>query len=410
MLQRIWLFYQEKDVNKEYCCIIVSFLIVMIAQLPLHARQSPVPAQHHSKSLVLEGTMSLDSLTRYVHLQTGIRFSFNSRKVKGSTHIQFPKGLYTQKRLLEYIKKTTRLSYTLFKGYVIFTDRPIEKKTAPGEAAAVPAKKKEPPKPVSTSPRKKEPPHSVLPQPADPPAPKGSLPVAAVIIDTAVKPNTSSVSLPALRRTIKLRRSNPAISINNPAAGREGKSFSPGAFHFRSGLHVSELLFPAVSMEAGVERIHLTFSAGTNFRLLMWGAGIGSILAGSEKSEWQVNASVNFLKKNDGFTGIRDTLKKNFTMKGQLFSAGISWNRFIGEQWLVKIGPTFNLLRTKFYVKGEPATPLSISKEPGAGEAGFKLLNPPILLRNTYREDAVANNKTWIGLKVGIYYSFPLRR
>lgn len=79
----------------------------------------------------LDGKISLDSLTRYVHRLSGMRFSFNSSKVKGSKEIPFPKGDYSFTQLLEQIRKTTSLYYSFYQGYVIFQDNPPKQSVAP---------------------------------------------------------------------------------------------------------------------------------------------------------------------------------------------------------------------------------------------------------------------------------------
>ncbi|MBS1509887.1 MAG: hypothetical protein JST86_03550 [Bacteroidetes bacterium] len=75
------------------------------------------------------GTVTLDSLTRYVHRISGIRFSFNSTVVNGSKLISFPAHRpYSLDALLQQIKKTTSLYYSFYNGYVIFQDTPPKKK------------------------------------------------------------------------------------------------------------------------------------------------------------------------------------------------------------------------------------------------------------------------------------------
>lgn len=78
-------------------------------------------AQHHFS---LDGKISLDSLTKYVHKNSGVRFSFNSTKVKGSKEIFFPKGQYSLEQILQQIRKTTSLYYSFYSGYVVFQDNP----------------------------------------------------------------------------------------------------------------------------------------------------------------------------------------------------------------------------------------------------------------------------------------------
>lgn len=82
----------------------------------------------------LGGKITLDSLTKYVHKLSGMRFAFNSSKVKGSKEINFVTRTYSFLALLERIKNTTSLYYTFYNGYVIFQDNPPKNKNIfPGE-------------------------------------------------------------------------------------------------------------------------------------------------------------------------------------------------------------------------------------------------------------------------------------
>jgi hypothetical protein len=73
--------------------------------------------------------ITLDSLTRYVHSTSRIRFSFNSTKVKGTKLIDLKKGTYSIEQLLQQIRKNTSLYYSMYNGYVIFQDNPPKPKT-----------------------------------------------------------------------------------------------------------------------------------------------------------------------------------------------------------------------------------------------------------------------------------------
>ena len=88
------------------------------------AQISPKQIFPSKSKLSLEGKISLDSLTQFIHKSSGIRFSFNSVKVKGSKEISFPKANYTLLEILQRIKKTTSLYYSFHSGYVVFQDNP----------------------------------------------------------------------------------------------------------------------------------------------------------------------------------------------------------------------------------------------------------------------------------------------
>ena len=106
----------------------MSFAFVFINDHYCIAQASQNKTSIQKTIFSLEGKISLDSLTKYVHNRSGIRFSFNSVKVKSSTEIGFPRGQYSFQALLNQVRKTTSLYYTLYKGYVIFEDKPSKRK------------------------------------------------------------------------------------------------------------------------------------------------------------------------------------------------------------------------------------------------------------------------------------------
>lgn len=103
--------------------------------------------------------ITLDSLTRYVHSRSQLRFSFNSTKVKGGQLIDLKKGTYTIDQLLQQIRKNTSLYYSVRNGYVIFQDNPPKPKATPPTVT-----KPTVTKPTATKPAAKKP-AATKPQP-----------------------------------------------------------------------------------------------------------------------------------------------------------------------------------------------------------------------------------------------------
>lgn len=126
--------------NKIYFIILFVLFATNIPALSV-AQQSTYKPARYNGTFFLNGEISLDSLTRHVHRQSGMRFSFNSSKVSGGTRITFPKKNYSFTALLERIKKTTSLFYTFYNGYVIFQDNPVKLKTATDSNSSIAEKK-----------------------------------------------------------------------------------------------------------------------------------------------------------------------------------------------------------------------------------------------------------------------------
>lgn len=107
--------------------ILLAWCFILSSQVFCLAQKQVTPSAGKS-NFYLNGNITLDSLTRYVHRRSGMRFSFNSSKVKGSTVINFPKGEYSFSMLLSSLRKTTSLSFTIYKGYIVFSDHPAFQK------------------------------------------------------------------------------------------------------------------------------------------------------------------------------------------------------------------------------------------------------------------------------------------
>ncbi|HEX6430311.1 MAG TPA: STN domain-containing protein [Niastella sp.] len=92
------------------------------------AQKKPATPGNQRTQFYFEKPITLDSLTKYVHSRSKIRFSFNSSKVKGDKVIDLKKGTYTIELLLQEIRKNTSLYYSMYNGYVVFQDNPPKQK------------------------------------------------------------------------------------------------------------------------------------------------------------------------------------------------------------------------------------------------------------------------------------------
>ena len=115
------------DVNRLFFTILF-FLFAFGLSMKTIAQSTQQQTKTHQASFFLEGKISLDSLTKLIHHNSGLRFSFNSAKVKGSKEIFFLKGKYPLSAILQQIRKTTSLYYSFYNGYVVFQDNPPKQK------------------------------------------------------------------------------------------------------------------------------------------------------------------------------------------------------------------------------------------------------------------------------------------
>ncbi|OQP42805.1 hypothetical protein A4H97_11635 [Niastella yeongjuensis] len=115
-------------INK--CLAGLVILLVLTVPVDCFAQQKAAAPNNQRPQFYFDKPITLDSLTKYVHTHSSIRFSFNSSKVKGDKIINLKKGSYTIGMLLQEIRKNTSLYYSMFKGYVIFQDNPPKQQTA----------------------------------------------------------------------------------------------------------------------------------------------------------------------------------------------------------------------------------------------------------------------------------------
>lgn len=134
--------------------------------------------------------ITLDSLTKYVHSRSKLRFSFNSTKVKGAQMIDLKKGAYTIDQLLQQIRKNTSLYYAVRNGYVIFQDNPPKLKTTPTVAKANATKPPVKKKIVAST----QPPVKTIPSEPITRAPQ--VDTTKIIVDTTHVPDSIKVFLP----------------------------------------------------------------------------------------------------------------------------------------------------------------------------------------------------------------------
>lgn len=117
-------------INKRLSALFVIILLSACGK-SFAQNRSGAPASQRVQ-FHFDKPITLDSLTRYVHRISRIRFSFNSTKVKGTKMIDLKKGTYSIGQLLQQIRQNTSLYYSMYNGYVIFQDNPPrQKKTTP---------------------------------------------------------------------------------------------------------------------------------------------------------------------------------------------------------------------------------------------------------------------------------------
>jgi|GEM_PF-1859733 len=389
-------------------------------------------AQNTHSRLPLQGRLSLDSLTNYVHSHTGIRFSFNSGKIKGNTIVAFPKGVYSIDRILQHIHQTTGLYYQSYKNYIIFREKPFKTPAAP-VASTHPAVRTttihHPP--VSHTQQVPLPQPSLdtakkttggsgtshLPRLQDTATAAGKLTLTKDTLTpnntvTAIQSNPPSGSLDTTIHIPPVPRAKDTLAVTKqlqrpPVATdvKEPASRKPFHAYVQAGVFATEVLYANAGIEAGIRPIHLLLSWATDFHISGPRIGLGSIIKTDETTQWQVNASVCFLQ-TDYVVDSLGTGNALFTVKGKLYSTGVNWCKQVGEKWVFKAGLSLNLLSSVYYKNGNKASINGWLYNANPDKI-LHLLNlnpPPLLVTNNFNRTSPDNIKTWVGLSIGFYY------
>jgi hypothetical protein len=186
------------DVIRRSLTALLAIIMIAAVEDTFAQNKPNAPRNQHSSTggapFYFDKPITLDSLTRYVHSRSKLRFSFNSTKVKGSKLIYMKKGAYTIDQLLQQIRKNTSLYYSVRRGYVIFQDNPPKQKTAASPAAKTPPVKKAI---ASNSKPVKQPVKEMQPE-AVVKAPRTDS--SKSITDSTHKPDSVKVLLPPTRR------------------------------------------------------------------------------------------------------------------------------------------------------------------------------------------------------------------
>jgi hypothetical protein len=169
-------------------------VLLLCGSLLVHAQQPPTGLNKKVSLSSLE--LRVDSLLRQLSRQSGVQFSFNSRRISPSKKVRFTSRTQTPQRVLEQLKESLGIGYKMVGGHVILVDNP--KHTAQPEKPA---------SPVMTSSGKKQ-----VKAPQEPA--KDRVP-AAVKTDPA--PEESHIST---RQNVPIQKDSAAARNNAPAVSK----------------------------------------------------------------------------------------------------------------------------------------------------------------------------------------------
>ena len=216
-----------------------KYLLIFFAltvQYTCIAQKQPGPSLTSATTFFLQGTITLDSLTKYIHKHSSIRFSFNSAKVIGSTEIVFPKKTYTLTELLSQVRKSTSLYYSFYNGYVIFQDNPP--KQNPGQQKAISKQPSESSQIIKSNP----PSHEPLSKKTNTSKIKETHSLKPAIVAGIVTQSSTRTPTPSAAGKAKVNVSDltlhkrPTRQISNSAIAGASTSSRTGVTSFHTGL------------------------------------------------------------------------------------------------------------------------------------------------------------------------------
>jgi hypothetical protein len=392
---------------------LIGILLVWCITSTLFAQS---PSQLEQKVTLAQRSIRLDSLLQTVTRQTGIKFSYNSRRLNTAYRLRLPATIQTVKQVLEELKKSTGVLYTLIENHVILN---IEKSTIQKPVSD--------PKPVKTT----QPDRSITPAAKPVPdtllgykpiEPADSVSVAAATppgitdpvvtpVDTLVTEQKLVAAAPAKTDSI----TSPGLTIIQPVVINKSKlPAKPVRTYFIDlGVSAEETLFMGATVQGGLPKIFGLVSVKSTGSSVMLLYGLGTSMNVKKKSRILLTVQVSPYTKN--FTHrVANELDTTFTVeritvKGALarFSAGLEWKSTPNSNWKFYAGLNFNALQSWYRVNGKSSGLGSL--DVADAEKKFAVIYPFYTLTNTYQSDLFVTIKTWIGLELGIRYTINFK-
>lgn len=309
----------------------------------------------------LKGNITLDSLTRYIHRNSGVRMAFNSSKIKGSKIVHFPPGNYSFSEVLHCLGKATGLLYNSYKGYVIFKE--AEKKTTAHKSLAKPILSAK----SNSSIRNKTQDKKVVSKKINSSKPVNKdtivnvqVKIEAKTIDTATSLNGMGMAkkdVPMIRDTFIIEKETPeelnqkrnSTLLQADKAQNENPSKVEPSRKIKM-LYAIEWMIPIPIK--GIKNYFI----GTNTKTKIWMPILPAFITGVELNpKLLLTANIKPLRwfctnsnvlSDSIATQPRDTNRithyTSYLQKLQVTSIGLNTNWLIKERWTVSIGANYN--------------------------------------------------------------------
>jgi hypothetical protein len=372
------------------------------------------PVCGQSNTRILEHTVKfsnrsvrLDTLLQSVTRQTGIRFSYNSRRLNTSYQLRLPTNSLTVHQVLDELKYTTGVLYTVIENQVILNiekstvQKPVKQEAKPenlqpkpnrslaaGVAVTHPALKlsEDSMRITSDSSFRHYSGNSVAP-----------LPDSIIVI---TQPSLNKSDQPKIDSVVQKPKALPVSQKRSPKKQK---------FFIDVGVSAEETLFMGATLQGGIPAIFASVSVKSNSKSIIFLYGLSTSLRVREKSK--IILTVQYGSYAKAFT---HTEINTLDSTGTTHQVGVknTWGRVgTGMEWKLNkkgnlkfyTGLNFNILESRYTVNGENSGlgVLSVSDP----EREFSAFYPFYTITNTYADSASKAVKTWIGIQVGINYT-----
>lgn len=369
------------------------------------------------------GLFRLDSLLQSASQQTGVVFSFNSKKLDTHQHVNIKSGILNLDKILALLKEEKGISIKIIENYIVInstTTKEAEKKISLKSATpqrlvdlnrlkkvniqnSIAEKKNTDTKENPTYKSLKA--DSSLKQ-------ERKKEIAIVIIDSIKTNNIDNNS--AAHSAIKPSSNLPVDSSKKTVVTAKPEKKGPDkkeklrqtpikktSFFLKPAISADESFLLGTLIQIGLPVFYGTVSANTNFSISQIRYGLGTSLKINDNLRLHLNFNLGDLQKSSEVSDSSGYDKFPITIKSKLNRIGIAAEFSLSKKLLIQIGPMFNHLKTNYFINSLPSN-LRIFK--GNGDQQFYTITPPYLISNSYSNTSNSNVKTWVGLQINLLY------
>lgn len=366
-------------------------------------------------------SIRFDSLLQTITRQSGIKFSYNSRKMNTSYRLRLQATSSTVKLVLEELRKTTGVQYTLIENHIILN---IEKSTLQKPASeSLPAKNVQPDR--SITPAVKSSPDTIALH--EPVGPKDSITTPGVILEKketlSDSINTTTYAQKLVDASVRPGSVSSEIKSSVTPAQPVAKTKPPvqptRSSFLDIGISTEETLFMGATLQGGLPKFFGSVSVKSNGSSTIFLYGLGTSMNVKKKTRVLFTAHIGPYKKDftsnmftpaDTASGISDTtVQHRITVKGVLarLTIGVEWKPKPQGNWKLYVGLNVNALQSRYAIDGRNSGLGTLNLQDA--ERKFSAVYPPYTLTNSYQGNLFVTTKTWIGVELGIRYTINFK-